>query len=383
MILYISRMEVLIVPDSFKESLSAEKVTEAIKMGVASIFPNAKCVELPFSDGGEGALPLLKQFAAGKQVFTATEDALGRKVKSPYFLFENSPAAWIELAQASGLAQIEKEKRNPLISSTFGTGIQIKDALERGCKTIYLGIGGSATNDAGCGIFQALGGQLIGPDGKEIAKGGGGLANLKNFILPKLPSDINWIVACDVNNPLIGENGASHVYAPQKGATPKEVEVLEKAMLNFATVVEKSTGKKIENIPGGGAAGGTAAGMHAFFNAALKPGFELLAQLVGLEEKIKTADLIFTAEGSIDAQSMNGKVPISVARLAKKHSTSCVGLAGKIAPPFSPYYAAGFSALQNIQHGAISLQKSEENAFQLISETAANLCLTFQHLRQK
>lgn len=374
-------MQVLIVPDSFKESLSSSKTALAIEKGIKRIDQTIKIKSIPFSDGGEGAITVLENFGRGKRISCTTVNPIGRPIKADYFLFEDRSTAWIELSQASGLALLSKDERNPLVTSTYGTGLQIKDALERGCNKIVLGIGGSATNDAGAGILEALGGKLIDKKGNNLKKGGEALGTLNKIILPKKWKEIQWQIACDVDNPLLGLNGASTVYAPQKGATPKEIGVLEANLSHFANYVQKEWHCSIDQVPGGGAAGGTAAGMLAFFNAKLFSGFKLLAQHIDLEKHFEEADLIFTAEGKIDWQSLQGKVPVSVARLAKKHYRPCIGLTGSIEGPLEKLYQEGFSGVFNIQNGPISLEESMSNTAHLLEETTARVFAYYQNIK--
>ena len=366
-------MQVLIVTDSFKESLDAKQVALAIANGVTSIDSSVKTHCIPFSDGGEGALHVLENHAEGVIEECPTVDALGRPIRAHYYRFNNGEKAWVELSQASGLARIEKEARNPLIASTYGTGLLIKDAIEKGCKEIILGIGGSATNDGGAGVFQALGGQLLDREGQHLTFGGGALVSLEKIIIPNHLTDITWRVACDVENLLLGPHGASTVYGPQKGASQKDIEQLERGLIHFSKIIERQCHQKVALLNGGGAAGGTAAGMVGFFGAQLTSGFGLLSELIGLEQKVEEADLVFTAEGKIDQQSLQGKVPVGVARIAKKHHKICIGLAGIVEPPFSSLYNQGFSGVFNLQQGPISLQESKENAYQLLCATTGRV----------
>ena len=374
-------MQLLIVPDSFKESLPATEVASAIEKGLRKVNKdlNVKCI--PFSDGGEGALTILKEHTKGNLISCATVNPIGQAINADYFLFEDQSTAWIELSQASGLALLETKDRKPWITSTFGTGIQIKHAIEQGCSKIILGIGGSATNDAGAGIFQALGGRLLDKTGKDLEKGGAALAALEKIIPPKGLNNIQWEIACDVSNPLLGPEGASSIYAPQKGATPNEVKILDSSLAHFAKCVKKQFNRNIDKVPGGGAAGGTAAGMFAFFNAQLTPGFNLMAQLLDLEKQIQKATLVFTAEGKIDAQSLQGKVPVGVARLAQKNNTPCIGLMGAIEGSTTPLYQEGFSGIFNIQNGPMSLETSKANAARLLEETAQRVFAFHQNIQ--
>ena len=371
-------MQVLIVTDSLKESLKAHEVAKAIAKGIGDVDKGIKTQCVPFSDGGEGALTVLNKHSAGTIVDCPTVDALGRPMTASYFLFKNEKKAWIELSQASGLAQIAPELRNPLITSTYGTGLQIKDAIEKGCTDIILGIGGSATNDAGTGIFEALGGQLLDKNKHPIARGGAALKEVESVVLPQNLGAVRFKVACDVDNPLLGVQGASAVYGPQKGASPEDVVTLEKALTHFATTIKRQTGREIAALKGGGAAGGTAAGMAGLFEAQLAPGFSLLSEMIALEKAIEEADLIFTAEGKIDRQSLNGKVPVGVAQLAKKHQKPCIGLAGAVEGPYTPLYQAGFSGVFSLQNGPMSMETSKENAFELLADTAARVFYFFQ-----
>lgn len=373
-------MKVLIVPDSFKESLDAKEVAEAIHAGICSVCSSLKIEQIPFSDGGEGALDVLHNFAQGDIVSCKSMDAIGNSINASYFLFKNKKTAWIELSQSSGIALLSKEKRKPCYTSTYGTGLVIKEAISRGCEEIILGIGGSATNDAAAGIFQALGGQLLDSDGVEIQRGGLALNRLNQIILPKGLDHISWRIACDVENPLVGTTGASTVYGPQKGASKADVMALENSLNHFSDLVEQQLKKNIKKLKGGGAAGGTSAGMYAFFDAELVRGFDLLSGLIGLEEKISDVDLIFTAEGSIDSQSLNGKVPIGVARLGRKHNVPVIGLAGNIEPPFDLLYKEGMSGVFSIQSGPITLEKSKEMAFELVAQTAARVFTFYQNI---
>jgi glycerate kinase len=371
--------KVLVVCDSFKESLNADGVVEAIIQGIKQVDPYVICTPLPFSDGGEGALDVLDKNALGEKVKGQTIDAFGRPISADYFMFDGGLVAWIELSQASGIHLIEPRLRDPKLTSTYGTGLLIKQAIAQGAQEIILGIGGSATNDAGTGIIAALGGQFLDSNGDELPVGGAALSLLTQIILPQELKTIKWKVACDVINPLIGPEGATYTYGPQKGASQKDLETLENALYNFSKVVKHTTGKSIEKTPGGGAAGGTAAGLYGLLNAELVSGFELLGTMTNLEEKIKACDFIFTAEGRIDAQSVNGKVPIAVAEIAKKFKKPIVGIAGSIQGPFDLHYSLGLTSLFSIQNGPMDLNESKAKSAELIKDTAARIWQLIQH----
>ena len=370
-------MQLLVVPDSFKESLSAKEVADAIARGIHSVDPEITVKQLPFSDGGEGALDLLQNLFEGELVTMSTIDAMGRSIKAPYFRFADRKAAWIELSQASGLAQIKVDRRNPMLASTYGTGLQIRHALDHGAEEIYLGIGGSATNDGGTGILSALGGLFSDAEGEMLLPGGGFLTELDHIDVEAIPQ-FKLKVACDVSNPLLGKQGATAVYGPQKGVTPEMEPQLEAGLTNFSKHIELLTQKSVAEVPGAGAAGGCAAGLHGLLEAELVSGFELLAELSHLEEQIAASDLIVTAEGRIDGQSLEGKLPVGVAKLAKKHHKPVVVLAGSIGEHLDPLYALGIDAIFSIQNKPCTLEESMNNAAKLLESTAQRVFRLYQ-----
>ncbi len=369
-------MRILIISDSFKENLSSTEVAKAIKKGIVNVLPKAYIKEIPFSDGGEGALTVLQKYSAGRIVKCKTVNALGESIQADYFLFKEKKTAWIELSQASGLDLIQKEKRDPLIASTYGTGILIKNALERGCNEIILGIGGSATTDGGAGIFEALGGLLIDKNGNNLEKGGVSLKKLYKIIPPKISRKITWKVACDVTNPILGKNGAVNVYSPQKGASEEDIVILNESLTNFVKIIEKNFKRKISSLVGGGAAGGTAAGLHGFFGATLDSGFFILSNLIGLEKEIKDFDLIFTAEGKIDHQSIKGKLTGNIAKMGKKYSIPVIGLTGRLVGDYDELYKNGFSGVFSIQNGPMDISESLTYSSELLTDITSRV-LTF------
>jgi len=325
-------LNVLIIPDSFKGSLTAREVAEIMEKKIIQIFPKSTSHIMPFSDGGEGALNILEDHASGTIVNCEAQDAVGNPLKAPYFLFENGNSAWIELSKTSGLTQIKETNQNPLKTSTIGTGKVIIDALNRRCSTIFLGIGGSATHDLGAGIIHALGAKLIDSKGKELFPNGENLINIETIDLSKMNPRVfetKFIIACDVQNSLLGRNGSAHTYAKQKGASQEMVNQLERGGKNFANVVERQFGKKIDRISGGGAAGGVSAGLSGVINAELEEGFELLTQQTNLKSIIKEMDLVLTGEGSFDDQSTFGKLPYKIAQLTKKYNIPTLLFTGK------------------------------------------------------
>ena len=325
-------MKILIVPDSFKESLSATQAAHAMARAVQKVLPQASFTLLPFSDGGEGAFELLTQAQQGKTIVCNTQDPLGRAIRAPYFLFNDEKTAWIELSQASGLSLLSEPEKNPLKTNTYGTGIQILNALDRGAKKIILGLGGSATHDMGMGIFTALGGKLLDQNQQTIVPNGENLGAIYS-LYDQWDSRVRntpFVMACDVTNPLLGPTGAAAVYAPQKGANAPMVDQLENNSAQLASRILATTGKDITTFPGGGAAGGTAAGLSPFLDAQCQSGFDLLAGFCGLEEKIKKADLILTGEGHLDQQSSYGKVVSKLIHYAQKEAIPVWAYAGRI-----------------------------------------------------
>jgi glycerate kinase len=325
-------LNVLIIPDSFKGSLSAVEVSKKIYETVKKIMPESVVNEFPFSDGGEGALNVLINNIKGKLILSKTVDPLGRKINAPFFLFENKKTAWVELSQASGINLLKKTELDPFKTSTFGTGIIIKKALEMGCEKIYLGIGGSSTHDLGSGIFVALGGKLLDKNKNEIPLGGGSLNKCTEINIDSLHNKIDEaqiIVASDVNNPLIGENGAAKIYSKQKGASEKETIELEKNSIYFSSLIQKFNSKEISSIKGGGAAGGTAAGLYGLINSKINNGFDILKKISDLEKIISKSNLVITGEGHFDNQSLNGKLPIKIAEITSKYKIPTIILTGK------------------------------------------------------
>ncbi len=374
-------MNILIAPDSFKECLNANKVARSIAKGINKINPNHNIEEIPISDGGEGSIDFLKKNCDGKAVKHETENAIGNKILSEYYKFKNSKKAWVELSQASGLSLIAKKSRNPGLTSTYGTGLSINHAIQSGCSEIILSLGGSATNDAGAGIFQALGGKLLDENNNQIEKGCESLFKIKQIKIPKYLNDIKFQVTYDVSNPLLGLNGATKTYSKQKGATLDQIEKLEKNILHFSQIIKKDLKIDITKIKGGGSAGGTAAGLYGLLGAKLKNGFKLISGLVNLEDKVKLSDIIFTAEGKLDYQSLNGKVPIELGKLAKKYKKTLICLAGSIEPPYEDFYKNGITAIFNIQNKPISLEESIKEAENQISDISSRVFSFFEKVQ--
>lgn len=369
-------MKFILAPDSFKESMTAKEASEAMERGIKKVSPDAECIQVPMADGGEGTVQSLVDATNGEIVETEVMGPDGKRVKAMFGLLGDGNTAVIEMASASGIHLIKKEERNPLYSTTFGTGELIKAALDRGVNAIFIGIGGSATNDGGAGMIQALGARLLDKEGNELAFGGGALDKLHSIDLSGLDKRINNVkidVACDVTNPLTGLKGASNVFAPQKGATPEIVEILDANLSHYAEVIRNQLGKDIENVPGAGAAGGLGAGLMAFLNAELKRGVDLVIKYTNLEEKMKGADYVFTGEGSIDSQTVFGKTPYGVSTTAKKLEIPVIAFAGRIGDGVEVLYNYGITSIVGILAGVVTLEDALSRGIENIERASENI----------
>jgi len=362
-------MNILIAPDSFKDCLSAMEVASALGRGIQKIIPEASCILVPMADGGEGTVESLIDATRGKRVELKVMDPLMREVDSFYGITGDGETAVIEMAAASGIELLKGNERDPWITSTFGTGQLIKDALDRGVKKILLGIGGSATNDGGAGMAQALGVHFSGKFGNISVQGGGALGEVEQIHMEGLDPRVagtEIVVACDVSNPLTGPQGASAVYGPQKGADGEMVEKLDRNLAHFAELMQNQLEKEVNRVPGAGAAGGLGAGLMAFLDASLVKGFDMIAGVVGLDEKIRGADLVITGEGKIDKQTRFGKTPFGVAQMAQKLGKPVIGVAGTLDEGAGVLHELGFDLLMPIQEKPGDLESSLKNGEQLL-----------------
>ncbi len=326
-------MKIIIAPDSFKGSLSAFEVSDAIEIGVRQVYPEAVIEKIPMADGGEGTVECLINATHGEIYKQEVIGPIGDPVEAMFGILGNQNTAVIEMASASGLPLVPLEKRNPLITTTYGTGQLIKAALEYGCRKMIIGIGGSATNDGGAGMVQALGVHLFDENKKEIGFGGAQLSYLEHIDISDIDKrikDTYFLVASDVQNPLCGPTGASNIYGPQKGATVEMIEILDDSLKHFANIIKRDLGKDIKDVPGAGAAGGLGGGLMAFLNAELKSGIDIVIETVQLEQKLKDTDLVITGEGEINASTLYGKTPIGVARIAKKYNIPVLSISALI-----------------------------------------------------
>ena len=366
-------MKVVVAPDSFKECLSAPAVAEAIARGLRRADGSLDVCLVPMADGGEGTVEAVVAATGGRRIQATVTGPMGEPVEATFGVTGDGKTAVIEMAQASGLPLVPVGRRNPLLATTYGTGELIAEALAEEVGTVVIGIGGSATVDGGAGMAQALGVRLLDASGRELGWGGGPLRRLARIDpggLDERASGVCFRVACDVTNPLLGPRGAARVYGPQKGATPEMVETLERALRRFAEVVERDLDLAVSDLSGAGAAGGLGAGLVAFLGAELVGGVEVVAEVVGLAAKVSGADMVITAEGTMDGQSAFGKTPVGVARVAKEQGLPVVALAGRLGAGAEGVLDCGIDACFSITDGPISYEDSMARAEELLSRAA-------------
>ncbi len=372
-------MKIVIAVNAFKGSLSCIEASNAISRGLKKALPSAKIISCPVADGGDGLLDVIKSLPSVKTIKSRVLGPRQEKINSEFCWLKNEKTVFIEMALASGLALLPEKLRNPMKTTTYGTGQLIVEALKLKPRKIILGIGGSATCDGGIGAASALGVNFHDKAGKIIEIPTGGdlqrIASIDLSNIDKRLKNIDIEIICDVENLLLGPKGSAAVYAPQKGASPAQVKELEKGLAIFANKVRKYTKKDIRKLKGGGAAGGISAGMHALFGAELKPGIDVVFDLVGLEDKIKNADLVITGEGKIDSQTAYGKAPAGVAKLAKKHGVSCIALCGCAGRNLSNLKEIGIDAIFPISKEAKNAEDSMKNAAKYLEVAAEKAIL--------
>ena len=369
-------MKFVLAPDSFKESMTSKEACDAMERAIKKVIKDAECVKVPMADGGEGTTTSLVDGSNGEIFTTEVTGPIGDKVEAIYGIMGDKETGIIEMAMASGIQLVKREERNPFIATTYGTGELIKALLDKGVKRILLGIGGSATNDGGAGMVQALGGRLLDKDGNEVKFGGGHLHEIEKIDLSNLDirlKDVKIEVACDVTNPFIGENGASRIFGPQKGADEEMVQLLDDNLAHFAEVIKRELGRDIVNVPGAGAAGGLGGALLAFLNAELKRGIEMVIQHTNLREKVEGADFVFTGEGSIDGQTLFGKTPIGVAKTAKEAGAKVIAFAGRVADDADTLYDGGIDSIFCILNELTSLDNALENGAHNLEKTVENV----------
>ncbi|GAA0092111.1 glycerate kinase [Paraclostridium bifermentans] len=371
-------MKIVISIDSLKGSLTSIEAANAIKKGILSVDNKSDVVIMPLADGGEGTVEALVQGMNGEEKVISVTGPINEKVNATYGILKETNTAIIEMAQASGLPLVPAELRNPLNTTTYGVGEIIKEAIEKGCRNFIVGIGGSATNDCGVGMLQALGFEFYDENDNLVELGGKVLNQIKRIKTDnklKELDDCNFKIACDVNNPLYGENGAAYIYGPQKGATKEIVKELDKGLKNFAEVVKKDLGKDISHIEGAGAAGGLGFGFLGFLNSKLESGIKIILDEIKLEEVVKDADIVITGEGRLDNQTAMGKAPIGVAKLAKKHGAKVIAIAGCTTPDAVKCNEEGIDAYFSIVNKAMTIDEAmkKENATQNMIETTIQI----------
>ncbi|MCG0276023.1 MAG: glycerate kinase [Thermosediminibacteraceae bacterium] len=372
-------MRVAIAPDSFKGSLTSVQAANAIERGImraaSSTGVYVEVHKVPMADGGEGTVEAVICAAGGRIVKTRVFDPLGRETDSFFGVLPDGTGV-IEMAAASGLNLLKPEERNPMMTTTYGTGQLIKAALDYGCRKLIIGIGGSATNDGGVGMAQALGVRFLDAQGKDIGFGGGELSKIERIDISGLDprvKEAKITVACDVKNVLCGPQGASAVYGPQKGATPEMVKILDENLRHLAEVIEKDLGNDIAEVPGSGAAGGLGAALMVFLNAKLRPGIEIIMDITHFSDKVSNADLVITGEGCTDYQTLFGKVPYGIGKIAKRFNKPVICISGSLGENYQKVYDAGITALFSIINKPMTLEEAMKRGGELLEEAAENV----------
>jgi len=371
-------MKIVLAPDSYKNSLTAKEVAQSLRKGFERVYPDAEYVNIPMADGGEGTVQSLVDAKQGQIMTAEVVNPLGNKTEAHYGMINDGKVAVIEMAEASGIQFINQFTQNPYITTTFGTGELIKSAIQNGAKTIIIGIGGSATNDGGAGMAQALGAHLLDDKGEELQYGGAMLEKLDHIdvseMMPEL-ADVKVIIASDVTNPLTGPNGASHVFGPQKGASPEMVEFLDGALSHYAHVLKRDLNKDLEQVAGAGAAGGLGAGLLAFTNSEMRSGVDIVVDYTELKDKVKDADVVVTGEGQIDFQTKFGKTPIGVAKATKavNPDATVIAVAGSVGEKISELYPLGIDAIFTCVPGVEELSTAIQNTDKNLQQVAENI----------
>jgi len=368
-------MKIIISPDKYKGSLTGIEFCDAVEEGIKIISPKTEILKIPLADGGDGTIEILQYHLKGKLIEIEVNDPLFRPIMASYLFIESSQTAFVEMAEASGMKLLKDEEQNCFLTTSYGTGEIIKDAIKKGAKTIVLGIGGSATNDCGIGMATALGFKFIDKNGNTVNPIGKHLSQIEKIDISNVNNDLRKItfkVASDVTNPLYGPQGAAFVYGPQKGASPEEVRVLDEGLKQMASVFLKYLNIDVQKIEGSGAAGGMGAGALVFLKAKLVSGIELVKELVDFDTKIKDANWIITGEGKLDSQTLSGKTIQGVITSAKKHNIPIAAFCGSIALQKESLDGLGFSYVATIIDKATTINDAMENAYNYLSEIASN-----------
>lgn len=377
--------KIVIASDSFKGSATSKEIGTYISEGIHSLYPEYETLIFSIADGGEGTVDAIMEVNDGKKITLTVKGPLGQDVNATYGIVEDGKVAIIEMAEASGLTLVEKEKLDVLNSSTYGTGQLILDAVNKGVNKIYIGIGGSATNDGGMGMAQALGAKFLNEAGDELVANGKNLVNIDKIDMTDFNKDVNdveIIMLSDVTNPLCGSNGAAAIYGPQKGATKEIIEELDKGLEHFANIIKDEFGVDIIEKEGSGAAGGLGAGLIVFLKAKAHRGIEEILRLIQIEKAIMNADLVITGEGSLDGQSINGKAPIGIANIAKKYDVPSIAIVGSKSLDLDNVYEAGISGVFDIIHKPMTLEEAMNNTPENIRATTKNIISFFSTINK-
>jgi glycerate kinase len=372
-------MKILVAPDSYKGSLNAKKVAECMEQGILAVLPHAEVLKIPIADGGEGTVDAIVSATDGQLHEIEVIGPLGETVMAVYGILGDRQTAVVEMASASGLTLVPGERLNPMATTTFGTGQLIKAALEKGCRKMIIGIGGSATNDGGVGMAQALGAHFFNDQDEEISFGGGELGKLCRIdisdIDPRI-AECEFIIASDVTNPLCGPNGASVVFGPQKGATPEMIEILDQGLFHLSRVIQEQLGIEIAKMKGAGAAGGLGGGLMAFLSARMAHGIDIVLEATQFEKWVQQVDIVITGEGRTDSQTAFGKTPVGVAKVAKKYNKPVICVSGGITPDVNSLYDLGLDVIIGVTQNPMSLEEAMNNAPALIRHAVASVIRT-------
>ena len=373
-------MKIVVAPNAFKGSLTAQDAAAAISRGIRRVLPEAEIIEVPVADGGDGLVAVAGSLSTGELHRVTVSGPLQQKIAADFWYNPDQKTAIIEMALANGLVLLDEKERDPTKTTTLGTGQLISAALDCGAQKIYVGIGGSATNDGGIGMAHALGIRFLDTYGKALTPTGNALAKIRSIDSSDLDPRVrksSFIAVCDVNNPLCGDQGAARTYGPQKGATPTQVEELDLGLQNLAAIIEHDLGHAVLELPGAGAAGGLGAGLFAFLNARLEKGIDVVLELVDFKNKLQGADLLLTGEGQIDQQTAFGKAPAGVSALAKERNIPCIAIAGSIGNELGALYKVGINAIFSICPGPIPLDVAINQAEKLLSQSSEQVIRAF------
>ena len=370
-------MKIVIAPQEFKESLRGIEIAQAMREGVSRVWPDADTLLVPVADGGDGTLQSLVDASDGELMTATVDDPLGRPIDAVWGALGDGGTAVIEMARSSGLALLKPEERDPLVTTTYGVGQLMSLALDAGYRHLIIGIGGSATNDGGAGMAQALGASLLDSNGNELVRGGGALANLSRIDVSGLEvrlSDTKIDVACDVNNPLCGETGASAIFGPQKGADAETVTYLDNALHRYGNLLQRDLGRDVMEVPGAGAAGGLGAGLMAFTDAQLRPGADIVIDALDLDARLKGASLVIVGEGQTDRSTIFHKAPVAVAQRAKAFGIPTVAISGSLGDGYELVHEYGIDAAFSILDCCMTLEDAMSDTAELVTKATEQAC---------